>query len=324
MLAAALLAKQGVEVLLLSFKSCFFGVSRAGQSAAVLGLPWRKVDFTEAHLEMVKHPPHGYGRNMNPCIDCHAMMFRYAGRIMEEEGYDFLFSGEVLGQRPMSQTRNSLIQVARLSGYRDFILRPLSARILEETPMERNGLVDRERLGAVSGRSRKPQMELASRLGITEYPSSAGGCLLTDPVFSERLRELFRHEPDCTPRDVEFLKLGRQFWIGGSHVVVGRTKMENERLVSLVEDGDLLFHTADVPGALVVLRRGEARLEREGNRAADSGLFRSTAALALRYSKLKGRGGRVNVSRPGGEILFVLEAPGTQEAVQAPGTGVSS
>ncbi|MDY6852767.1 MAG: tRNA 4-thiouridine(8) synthase ThiI, partial [Thermodesulfobacteriota bacterium] len=226
-LSALVLMDQGVETRLLTFATPFFGADKAMASGRAIGLEPKVVDLTELHLKMLQNPKHGYGRYMNPCIDCHALMFKQAGEIMTGEGGDFLFSGEVLGQRPKSQTRQALQIVAKESGFGQVILRPLSALALPRTRMEETGLVDRKRLLGFSGRSRKPQMELASRLGIKDYPAPAGGCLLTDPVFSRRLKELTAHDSPLEARKVKLLNLGRHFRLpGGGKLIVGRNKNE--------------------------------------------------------------------------------------------------
>jgi tRNA U34 2-thiouridine synthase MnmA/TrmU len=216
------LKRQGIAVTAIAFVTPFFGAGKARRAADTIGIPLIVRDIGAMHLEMVKRPRYGYGKNMNPCIDCHAMMFRLAGEIMIQEGFDFLFSGEVLGQRPMSQNLSALRAVARYSGYPDLILRPLSARLLPITPMEEQGLVERGQLLDIQGRSRRRQEELAREWGLTDYPSSGGGCLLTEKHFSDRLRDLITHEPACTTRDVELLKTGRQFRLSPQARLVSR------------------------------------------------------------------------------------------------------
>jgi tRNA U34 2-thiouridine synthase MnmA/TrmU len=214
---------------------------------------------------------------MNPCIDCHALMFNRAGRIMDAESGDFLFSGEVLGQRPKSQNRRAMDLVARLSGYADFILRPLSAKCLPETPVETAKLVDRTRLLDLSGRTRKPQMELAQKYGLTSYPSPAGGCLLTDPVFSRRLRELYDLNPALRDREVAFLKYGRHFRLPrGYKVIVGRNRIDNESLEQLVNSGDVVIKAANVPGPTVIIP--------DVNGAPPADVLETAAAMTLAYS----------------------------------------
>ena len=258
MLAARLILEQGIDVLCVSFKTAFFGAGKAQAAAEILNIDLEVMDITGDHLKMVVNPPHGYGRNMNPCIDCHTMMFNYAGKLMERVGGDFLFSGEVLGERPMSQNRRALAVVAGDSGYGDYILRPLSALLLPITMPEEKGLVKRELLLDFRGRSRKRQMELAARYGLINYPTPAGGCLLTDPGFSARLRELLEKDPAFTARDVEFLKVGRHFRLpGGAKLVVGRNHQENERLLELAGGGDIILQAVSYPGPICVIPGGE-------------------------------------------------------------------
>ena len=250
-LAALCLKRQGVEVTCISFVTPFFGSAKAERMAKQVGIPLIIENISDIHLEMLKAPRYGYGKNMNPCIDCHAMMFRLAGQKMVEGGFDFLFSGEVLGQRPMSQNANALRSVANYSGHPERILRPLSARVLPITPMEEQGLVDRERLLDIQGRSRKRQEALAKEWGLVDYPSSGGGCLLTEKHFSDRLRDLIVHQPDCTVTDVELLKVGRQFRLSETaKLTVGRHQDDNEAIRQLCSPGQILLRTPGVPGPL--------------------------------------------------------------------------
>lgn len=253
MLAAATLRALGLDVSLVCFVSPFFGAARARESAAHLGLPLREVDFTDKYLPLIYAPPHGWGRGHNPCIDCHILMLREAGAIMRAAGFDFLFTGEVLGQRPMSQNRGSLNLIARESGFPDLLLRPLSAKSLKSTIPEVRGWVDRERLLNLSGRGRKRQMALAEAYGITRYPAPAGGCLLTDPGYAARLKELLRYVPEPSRRDLELLKYGRHFRLpGGAKAVVGRTQRDNEAIEALRSSGNFLLQVDHYPGPLVL------------------------------------------------------------------------
>jgi tRNA U34 2-thiouridine synthase MnmA/TrmU len=221
------------------------------------------VDITDEHLEMMAAPRYGFGRFMNPCIDCHALMFRKAGEIMTAEGGDFLFSGEVLGQRPKSQNRKALDLVARLSGYEPHIVRPLSAKALPPTDLEKSGRIDRGRLAGFQGRTRQPQMEMARRFGLTDYPAPAGGCLLTDPAFSRRLRELYDRAPRLDPFEVELLKVGRHFRLpGGAKAIVGRNAAENARLESRARARDLLITATGYPGPTTMIPGGADNLTR--------------------------------------------------------------
>lgn len=297
MLAALVLARAGVEVVLITFETPFFSAERARRSAAHIGLPLRVLPVGPAHLELVKAPPRGYGSNMNPCVDCHAFMFARAGEIMEREGFDFLFSGEVLGQRPLSQNKQALGTVAKASGFGDRILRPLSALALSPTAMEESGLVDREKLLELTGRTRKPQMALAAELGVTDYPAPAGGCLLTEPGFSNRLRDLFAHDPAADVAKVELLKVGRHLRLSpAAKLVVGRNQSENARLEELAPAGALLMRAADLPGPLgVYFGPGQGE---------DLDL---AAALVAGYGKA-GAGQEVDVMVLGGPVLRVAAA----------------
>jgi tRNA-specific 2-thiouridylase len=254
MLAATVLRQQGIEVAGVVFVTPFFGAARARESAAHLGLPLVEQDITEAYYPLLVSPPRGFGSQHNPCIDCHILMLRQAAALMEAQGFDFVFTGEVLGQRPMSQHRGALNLVARESGCPELVLRPLSAKLLTPTRPELEGWVDRERLLDISGRGRKRQMELASHYGITNYPSPAGGCLLTDPGYAARLKELLTHIPKPSRRDLELLKWGRHFRLpGGVKVVVGRTHKENEAISRLLASGDLVLRVQGFPGPLVLV-----------------------------------------------------------------------
>lgn len=253
-LSVMLLKEQGLEVRIITFTTPFFDAERALRSGRSIGLEPVVMDITGPHLEVVRNPKHGYGKHFNPCIDCHALMFKLAGDLMKKEGGDFLFSGEVLGQRPKSQNKQSLDIVARESGYKDYIIRPLSALALSPTKVEEQGIVDRDKLKGFSGRSRKPQIELAEYYGIKDYPTPAGGCLLTDPIFSRKLKELYNLQGEPSLRDLELLKTGRHFRLpGGAKVVVGRNRLDNEIIEKLVRDGDMVVKAAGIPGPTLLI-----------------------------------------------------------------------
>ncbi len=256
-LAVKVIQDQDISVQGVTFETPFFNARRAGETARQIQLSLIVVDITDRHLAMLKAPRYGYGKNMNPCIDCHTLMLRAAGKIMEETDADFLFTGEVMGQRPMSQTRQSLHIVAKNSGYADYIIRPLSARLLGETIPEQEGKVNRRQLLAIQGRGRKVQMEMAKSYGVHYYPPPAGGCLLTDPMFSKRLKDLFSHDPEHTPRDIELLKYGRHFRNGESgKIIVGRNQKDNEALQKLIRGGDTVICMDQLPGPLVMIPGG--------------------------------------------------------------------
>ena len=227
-LAVCLLKEQGVPVVTIGFDSVFFSAERARQAAERLAVPFVREPFTRQIAAAVAHPRHGFGAAMNPCIDCHIAMLRCAGEAMNRVRCDFLATGEVLDQRPMSQNRRRLLQVAEFSGFGDLVVRPLSARCLPETRPEREGWVDRSRLLDIHGRRRKIQFELAARYGLTDVPTPAGGCVLTDPNFCGRVRDLRQFGGLDDERELQRLRWGRQFRLGpGVKLTIGRNAREN-------------------------------------------------------------------------------------------------
>jgi len=257
-LAVKLIQEQGIEVMGVNFKTPFFGLDKTFLAAKSLDMDLEiiDIDITQELLEILRNPKHGLGKNMNPCIDCHTLMFKKAGEYMTKIGASFILSGEVIGERPMSQNRNSLSIIERESGFEGRILRPLSALLLAETIPEKEGLVDRNKLLNISGRSRKRQMELAVKMGIEDYPSPAGGCKLTEPAFSKRLRDLFT-QGVFSLEEIELLKLGRHFRLSKDiKLVVGRNKEENEQLQNIFQDGDFLFKAKNLKGPVSLLKRG--------------------------------------------------------------------
>lgn len=273
-LAAEVVRRQNIEVLCLTFETPFFSADKAKAAARQINLPLAVENFTADHLIMLKSPRYGYGKNMNPCIDCHTLMLKFAGRKMEETGADFILTGEVLGQRPMSQGKQSLYVVAKNSGYADYILRPLSALLLDPIKAERESKIDRSRLLSIQGRGRKIQMQMADDFGIKNYAPPAGGCLLTDAIFTRRLRDLFSHEEDRQIRDIELLKYGRHFRVSDDcKIIVGRNKADNNALQTLVREEDLVLFMANFPGPQVIVPYG-----------ADESVMNTAASLCVRYS----------------------------------------
>ena len=232
-LAIKVMQNQGIEVIALNFVSYFFGGKneKAEKMAETLGVKLEYIDFKDAHMEIVKSPPNGYGKNMNPCIDCHAMMMKVAGKLLEKYGASFVITGEVLGQRPMSQNPRALRQVEKLSEIEGLIVRPLSGKILPETIPEKEGWIKREEMLNISGRSRVVQMSVAEEFGIKEYPTPGGGCLLTDPGYSKRLK-ILKEDGKIDDKDLLILiKLGRFYRIdSGKYLVVARDAEHNKRL----------------------------------------------------------------------------------------------
>ena len=230
-LAVCVLQRAGAEVEGVSFETPFFRADAARKAAAALGVKLHVVDFTDDEIALIENPPHGFGGAMNPCIDCHATMIRRAGELMRKLGYDFVATGEVRGQRPMSQNAQSLLTVEKSSGMKGRLVRPLSAKLLEPTIPELEGLIDREKLLDISGRSRERQIALAAEFGITDYPSPAGGCKLTEEAFGRRLKDLMEHEGLKSRALLDLLAVGRRFRLpGGSSLILGRDAGENALL----------------------------------------------------------------------------------------------
>jgi len=253
-LVAKILQNQDIKVIALSFRSYFFNEGMAKKAAKNLRIPLKVVDFSKEHLKMVKNPKHGYGKSINPCIDCHILMLKKAKEIMRKDKFDLVATGEVLGERPMSQNIKALKIVETQSSLKGYLLRPLSAKLLKETIPEQKGLVDRKKLFDISGRSRKRQIALAKKWQIQYYPMPAGGCLLTDPVFSQRSKELFQLFPQCNGNDVELLKHGRHFIQDKTKIIVGRNEKENKAIKKLAKRGDILIEMANYPGPLTLVR----------------------------------------------------------------------
>jgi tRNA-specific 2-thiouridylase len=256
-LAVKLLQEQRIEIVAINFQTNFCGPSKARSSAEALGVPLREKNISEDFLKVLKKPRYGYGTGMNPCIDCHALMLKKAGEIMREEKFDFVATGEVLGERPMSQHKKALAIVEKEADLKGFLLRPLSAKLLEPTIAENDGLVDREKLLSISGRNRKPQIQLAKKFGIKNYPSPAGGCALTQEGFIERLKKLMRHRPDFNVKDVDLVQIGRHFWFDDMQIIIGRNEQENQILESLAGKSGILIEPENFVGPVALLRSGK-------------------------------------------------------------------
>ena len=248
-LAICVLREQGIEVTGVVFKSPFFSLDLANRAARQLAVRLEVLDFTADILDLLAHPRHGFGSCLNPCIDCHARMIRRAGEFMQANGMDFISTGEVLNERPMSQNGRTLGVVAEDSGFADWLVRPLSAKRLKETRPEREGLVDRSRLLDLEGRSRKPQFALAVRYGLTDIPTPAGGCRLTEPNFCRRLDDLRKHEGLGSIRDIERLGVGRHFRLADRFkLVLGRDQADNAAIQSMSGPEEYILKPDRSPG----------------------------------------------------------------------------
>jgi len=280
MLAVKLIQEQDIEVIGVAFTTPFFGPEKARRAAEQLGIPLHVIDITDDYIPLLLNPRYGYGRNMNPCIDCHALMLKKAGELMPRLGASFVITGEVLGERPKSQTAQALHIVARDAGLTGYVLRPLSAKLLPPTVPEEKGWVDRNRLLAIQGRSRKPQMALAEQYGLKEYPTPAGGCLLTDPELSRRLKELLAENPAPAREDLELVKYGRHFRVPpGVRIVVARHEREIEPLLACARPGDYLLRLKGIPGPRTLVRGKEISAH----------ALRVAGAFTARYSKARDR-----------------------------------
>ena len=230
-------------------------------------IPIKNIDNTHLLLEAVRNPRHGYGSNVNPCIDCRINMIHSTRETMDRTNSAFIITGEVLGQRPMSQHLRALKLIEKETNLQGLILRPLSAKVLDETIPEKNKWVDRSKLLAISGRSRKDQISLADIYEIKDYPCPAGGCLLTDPAFSARMKDLLKYNPDFILNDALLLRVGRHFRLNPNlKLVVGRNEQENQTIANLARQNDILLETADHMGPVALLRGefGDAEIKLAG------------------------------------------------------------
>lgn len=250
-LAVRMMMEQGIDVVAVNFTSPFCTCTSRGcrheasRIAEELDIDIKVIPVGAEYLRIVRKPKHGYGRNMNPCIDCRIFIFQKAGKIMRELGADFVFTGEVLGQRPMSQRMAAMKIIEKESGLEGLILRPLSAKHFRPTIPERKGVVDREKLLAIQGRGRKPQMAMAASRGMEDYHCPAGGCILTNREFADKLGDLLAHKKRVTKRDLGLLRIGRHFRSGRNKIIVGRDEKDNRMLMALKQKTDYVL---EVPG----------------------------------------------------------------------------
>jgi hypothetical protein len=325
-LAVLLTLKQGFDVIAVNFTTPFgcspvdkSSCSRPDDSVALrFGFTLKYFPLGDKFIDMVKRPKYGRGRNMNPCIDCRILMLKEARGLMEMTGAEFIITGEVVGQRPMSQYERMLYTIDEAAGVSGKVVRPLCGRLLRKTGPEERGLIGRENLLDVSGRRRLVQMDLARRLGLLKIPQPAGGCLLTDPVYSRRLRDLLKHNPDAGMWDISFLKVGRHFRLADDcKLIVGRRESENteiERMAQMLCAGVTLITPADdtVPGPSSVLCSSKKIM---GTVTAESAAELMTAlSICARYSDGRSAG-RVGFNVTGCGRQAVMEAVPADETV---------
>lgn len=304
-LAVKVMLEQGIEVEALNFTSPFCtctGKNAGCKSEAIrvaeeFGIPIKVMHKGVEYLEVVRAPRHGYGKGMNPCVDCRIFLLRKAKEYMAESGADFVITGEVLGQRPMSQRRDTLRVIERESGLEGLLLRPLSAKHFEPTLPEREGWVDREKLLAIQGRSRKEQMQLAEDLDVKNYPCPAGGCLLTEVSFVSKVKDVFDHSDQLNLRDFRLLKVARHFRVGPrTKVLIGRNEAENELLSHHVQPGETAIRWVDGSSPLGVLMG-----------TVDDSLLETAAKVLLRYTRAEsGSDCRIKVTVDGSERMLTV------------------
>lgn len=312
-LAAKALIDQGIKVIGVHFITPFnvtpWEKESSGniieEQAAEIGFQYYPCYLGREYIELIKNPRWGHGSQINPCIDCHIYFLRKAKEIMEDEGAQFVFTGEVTGQRPMSQNRPTLRMIEKRSGLEGYLLRPLCAKKLEPTIPEDLGWVNRERLLDIHGRGRKIQLALAEQYGIKNYETPAGGCQLTDPEFSHRLRELFDHDTDDI-ENIRLLKVGRHFRLGPkTKLIVGRSEKDNRVMADMALDQDVLFE-AEGGGSPLSILRGDF----------DESMIRTAAAITRRYSRARNHSEiPVRVRRSGSDQIdrIVPEIPDEEE-----------
>lgn len=261
-LAIKLVLDQSVEVVAVNFVLPVTAEKEdyVGKTAKRFGIPLIRVEVGEEYIEVIRNPRYGYGSGMNPCIDCRIYMLREAKKLAQEIEAQFIVTGDVLGERPMSQYRKALMLEEKEAELENMILRPLSAKLLPETIPEREGWVDRSKLLAISGKSRKPQIALAEKFGLQdEYPSPSGGCLLTYKEFASKVRDLFEHKEHVTKRDIELLRIGRHFRFKEYKIIVGRHEDENTLLLELKNPEDYAFEVPGCGSPITILECSETK-----------------------------------------------------------------
>jgi hypothetical protein len=299
-LTVKILRKQGISVEAVHFTCPFYSSEWARKGAKSLRLRIHKVPVDRAYFRIVARPRFGYGSQVNPCIDCKVYMLRRAERLRKKLGFDFLATGEVVGERPMSQTRGSLIKIEKEAGLSGRVVRPLSGRILAETHAEKKGLLNRKGLESISGRSRKRQMGLAKAFGIKAYPAPAGGCLLTDPEYAKKVRGHLDTRGRIDWDSGELLKFGRHFWKGMAKIVVGRNEGDNKEILRVARRmGLTVLEVVGIPGPTTVI---------EGGRPSGD-VIDEAACLTARYSDApKGVNVKVRIKKGNAERFLEVVA----------------
>lgn len=263
LLAARILQNQGIFITPICFKSFFFDCTVAKKTCQQLGLKLIEIDLSKKYLNILKSPKYGFGSAMNPCIDCHLLMLKEAKKIMIKNNYDFIATGEVLGERPMSQNQRALDLIEKQAKLTGYLLRPLSAKALPETIPEKQKIINREKLYGIVGRSRKPQLQMVKDFGFKEFVSPGGGCILTDKNYSKNLKILLSFKKNPKGSDFLLLKQGRVFWKNNILIVVARDKNESDNLKKIKEKKDLYLEPKNFSGPSVIIRALGKRNKKE-------------------------------------------------------------
>lgn len=301
-LAVKLMQDQGIDVVAVNFTSpfCLCGKGGCGavEVAKQLETPLKIVNVGREYLMIIRNPKHGYGKNMNPCIDCRIFMFKKAKRLAEEIGASFLFTGEVLNERPMSQHREALKIIEREAQLEGMILRPLSAELLPETIAEKEGWVNRKKLLGIKGRSRRQQIELAKEFDLKDFACPAGGCLLTYKEYAAKIKDLFDHKKNVRLKDVNLLKIGRHFRWGKNKIIVGRNEAENKQLTKMRGRNDYYFEVPNCGSPITLLKGPKTKMA-----------IRKAAAFTLRYSDMKEKKAKVQFGKEKMNESIVVSVP---------------
>jgi tRNA U34 2-thiouridine synthase MnmA/TrmU len=276
-LAVKLIQIQGIEVRLINFTTPFFPPKNARKMAKQLKLKLKEVDVTKDYLKVLRNPKHGYGSFLNPCIDCKIFMLRKAKEYGKKIGAKFIFTGEVLGERPMSQNKNALALIEREAGLKKKLLRPLSAQLMPITEAERKW-IDRNELLDIKGRRRERQIELAKKFSIKDYPTPSGGCLLTNNEYATKAKDLIINNKKISVNDIKLLKIGRHFRYGKNKIIVGRNKNDNKELIKLKNSSDYMFEVLNAGSPITLL---------QGPKTKES--IELAAKLTVYYSDSKGK-----------------------------------
>jgi tRNA-uridine 2-sulfurtransferase len=278
-LAALLIKKQGIKVKALIFKSVFFSGQKGIKAAKQLKIPYKVIDITEELLKAIKEPKYGLGGGANPCIDCHLIMLKKAKQVMKKQNFDFVATGEVLGQRPFSQNKQAMKLLAEKSDLNERLVRPLSALKLDQTLPEKKEWIDRDKLLGINGRSRKTQLELAEKFNLS-FPQPGGGCMLTETGFASKVFDFKKHLDSINITEAKLLKTGRHFWQGNRLIIIGKNEKENKKLEKLAQPSDKIITPANFIGPTALIKGKDI----------DGSLISNTKQLILKHTPSRKQG----------------------------------